>query len=224
MRTMRIIIAEDHVVVRQGLKAMLNECKSFEIIGEAGDGGRAVRLTRRLKPDLVLMDLEMPTMNGLEATRALRASNPEVKVLVLSSFSDEDLAFQALEAGANGYLTKHAASEQLIEALKQISEGETYIAPSIADKLVRRSEGHFANGCALTNRRNQLSAREKEVLGLIAHGLSNKEIATRLWLSVKTVEKHRHQVMAKLNIHETAGLTRYAFNKGLISIGTRAAA
>lgn len=214
---MRVILADDHVVVRQGLRTLLEAEPDIHIIGEADNGQEAVRLTKKLLPDLVLMDIAMPVLNGLEATRQIRAQVPTAKVVVLSSYGDEAFVRDFLELGVHGYLLKQAAARDLIAALRAVYEGRTWFSAEIA-RTVRLSAAGRA-GTATRPGRDPLTARERQVLQLIAEGKCNKEIGALLGISVKTVEKHRQQVMNKLNIHDVAGLTRHAIAIGLIEDG-----
>jgi DNA-binding NarL/FixJ family response regulator len=209
----RVVIAEDHAVVRQGLRILIHTDPDLQVTGEAADGPAAVELAEKMRPDIVIMDLAMPRMNGLEATRAILQKAPGSKVLVLSSYSDDDSVASLLGAGASGYITKHSASDDLLQAIRQIIRGKQYLSPRISQRLRRRNQSAFLHGRQPTR---ELSPREKEVLKLIALGLASKEIAARLALSSKTIEKHRQAVMDKLDIHDIAGLTRYAAGKGLL--------
>jgi DNA-binding NarL/FixJ family response regulator len=223
MTKIKILLAEDHVIVRQGLKALIYAAQDMEIAGEAEDGRVAVQVAQRVRPDVVLMDVAMPRMNGLEATKQIRARLPQTRVLVLSSYTDDDLVEQLVQAGAAGYLTKHAASHDLLEAIRRIHRGESYFSPSIVSRRRQQIRNLSLNGHS-SNRKRELTSRENEVLTMIALGLGSKQMAGQLHLSVKTIEKHRQQVMVKLDIHEIASLTRYAASHGLISLDQKAAA
>lgn len=216
MRKIKVVIAEDHEVVRQGLKVLLRAEPDFEVAGEAEDGIKAIALAAELHPDVILMDLAMPRKSGFEATQEIARTLPSSKVLVLSSYGDDELILKLIEAGAAGYITKHSASEDLLEAIRQVSAGRTYFSPMIRRRFQRKGLN------PVPGRRSMglpgLTPRETEVLRFIAAGLATKEIAERMGVSTKTVEKHRQAVMDKLNIHEIAGLTRYAASKGLVSI------
>lgn len=213
MQKITVVIAEDHAVVRQGLKVLIGSDSGLVVAGEAEDGERAVELAQQIEPDVVVMDVVMPRMNGLEATRQISQRFPRSRVLVLSSYGDEDSVNQMMEAGALGYITKHSASDDLLEGIRQVSCGKKYFSPKIAARMKRRSRNAFINGRKKA-RSGDLSTRETQVLKMIADGLATKAIASDLGLSIKTVEKHRQAVMDKLDIHEIAGLTRYAASRG----------
>jgi len=207
-----VLLVDDHEVVRQGLRALLAAQEDMEVVGEAPDGQRAVALAREISPDVVVMDISMPGMNGLEATREIVKRSPQIKVLVLTSYDDDDCVVQMTEAGAVGYLTKRSAANDLTEAIRVVRRGQTFFSPDIAKRLQERSKpGLGQKGSRKSSA--VLTQREEQVLQLVAEGFPNKGIASQLGISVKTVEKHRQAVMNKLNIHETAGLTRFAISK-----------
>lgn len=212
-----VLIAEDHTIVRQGLCALINRQPDMRVIGESGDGKEAVEKTKRLCPDVVLMDIAMKHMNGLEATARIKKIAPEVKVLVLTMYESEEYIFQILRAGASGYLLKDAAMSDLISAIKAVHRGESYLSPSISKKVIddyiRRAELGEKAGI-----NDPLSDREREILQLIAEGHTYDEIASELCISKKTVETHRANIMDKLNIHDKVGLVKYAIRKGLIKV------
>jgi len=209
------LLVDDHTVVRQGLRALLSQAEDVEVVGEAENGRQAVQMAAKLLPNVVVMDVVMPLMNGLEGTRQMLKTVPTVKVLVLSSYSDDDYVQQLTEAGASGYLTKQTAGDDLLLAIREVNKGNAFFSPAIAKRLRDRCRQAFADGQPL-KRNVELTSRESEVLQLIAEGLPNKQIAGELGISIKTVEKHRQQVMNKLNIHDVAGLTRYAISKGVV--------
>jgi DNA-binding NarL/FixJ family response regulator len=219
MPKIRVLIAEDHAVVRAGLKILISTEPDLEVAGEADDGVKAVRLARQVRPDIVLLDVAMPRSGGLDATRAIARELPGSKVLVLSAYADEDLAAKMLQAGAHGYLTKHSAADELLQAIRQVSRGGSFVSARLAARLRRREmesflRGQKAAGTAL----GSLTRRETEVLRLVATGLATKQIAAQLSLSAKTVEKHRQAVMDKLDLHDRAGLTRFAMARGLLAL------
>jgi DNA-binding NarL/FixJ family response regulator len=215
MRKITVLLVDDHTVVRQGLNALLSQEEDIEVIGEAENGREAIQMAAKKLPDVVVMDVVMPLMNGMEGTRQMLKSFPSVKVLVLSSYSDDDYVQQLTEVGASGFLTKQTAGDDLLLAIREVQKGNAFFSPAIAKRLRDRCRQAFSDGQPL-KRNVQLTSRESEVLQLIAEGLANKQIASELGISIKTVEKHRQQVMNKLNIHDVAGLTRYAISKGVI--------
>jgi DNA-binding NarL/FixJ family response regulator len=215
MKKISVLLVDDHTVVRQGLRALLSQEKDIEVVGEAENGRQAVQIAEKALPDIVIMDIAMPLMNGLEGTRQILNSVPNAKVLILSSYCDEDYVLQLTGAGASGYVIKQTAADNLILAIRELQKGNAFFSPTIARKLRDRCGRSFADGEPL-KKNVELSSRESEVLQLIAEGLPNKQIAGELGISIKTVEKHRQQVMNKLNIHDIAGLTRYAISKGVV--------
>jgi len=216
MEKIRVLLAYDHTVVRQGLKALLETEPNIAVIGEANTGREAVQLTKKLLPEVVVMDIAMPNLNGLEATRQIAKEVPNTKLLVLSSYNDDEYVHQVTEAGAMGYLLKQTAATDLIKAVREARKGNAFFSPAISRRLVERYREAFLNGVPVKKRNDLLTSRESEVLQLIAEGKPNKQIAAELCISIKTVEKHRQQVMNKLHIHDVAGLTRYAISKGIV--------
>lgn len=214
-----VIVADDHEVVRVGLRALLAADQNIDLIGEASSGREAVERAKKLRPEIVLMDLAMPLLNGMEATRQILQVCPHTKVIALSSYNDPAHVHQAIAAGARGYLLKGMAPGDLIEALYHVHRGHRYYSPAIAQRLVaKRSEGKVMTGLRPAAK---LSIREAEVLQLIAEGMANKQIAVELNLSIKTIEKYRHAVMGKLDLHSVAELVRYAIsNKTIEGAGT----
>jgi DNA-binding NarL/FixJ family response regulator len=219
MKKISIVLVDDHIVVRQGLKALLNAEPDFEVVGEAENGQQAVALVRQKCPDIVVMDVAMPEMNGCAATRQILKANSCCRVLVLSTYTSDECVSELLHAGAKGYLMKQTASNELCEAIRQVRLGNQYLSPPLARRLNSQRTDAFMNVAA-----RELTERETEVLKLIAEGLSNREIAQVLKISIKTVEKHRQGTMNKLDIHEVAGLTRYALAQGLVQPKTAVAA
>ncbi|MBW2031121.1 MAG: response regulator transcription factor [Deltaproteobacteria bacterium] len=214
----RIIVAEDHRITREGLVSMLKEEPDIEVVGEAKNGREAVRLARELTPDLVIMDVTMPDLNGIDATRMIRDENKKTRVVALSMYSDKQFVQGMMQAGATGYLLKDCAFEELIKAIRAALSGQTYLSPDIAGIVVQ----DYLNKLAAENQSaaSILTKREREVLQLIAEGNKTKVIASRLNVSVKTVETHRRQIMEKLRIYSIAGLTKFAIREGLTSLYT----
>ncbi len=209
----RLLLVDDHPIVRNGLAYALTCCEHLQVAGEAGDGEDALRKARELKPDVVLMDLEMPRMNGLAATERLRAEHSSSKVIIFSRHSFTDYVLEAIRSGAHGYVLKGASPEQIVEAIRSVHAGRAFFSPELAGRTLTR----MAAGNALDDVR--MSPREQQVLVCIAEGSSNKEIAHRLAIGVRTVETFRERVMSKLQIRSTAGLTRYALARGLVALG-----
>lgn len=216
MQKIRVILADDHTVVRQGLRALLVAEGDIDIVGEADNGRQAVQIARKLAPDVAVIDIAMPQLNGLEATRQITRTVPSTKVLILSSYSDDEYVQKLTEAGAAGYLIKQTAANELLKAIREAHRGNAYFSPSIAKRLRDQCREAFVSGQPSKRRTDNLTTREAEVLQLIAEGRANKQIAAELCISIKTVEKHRQQVMNKLGIHDVAGLTRHAIAKGII--------
>jgi two-component system response regulator NreC len=210
----RTLLVEDHALVRAGLKALLTNAQGLEVIGEAADGREAVDSCAKLKPDLVLMDVAMADLNGIEAARQIRESAPETKILMVSMHGSRQYIFESLKAGVNGYVLKEAAFTELLSAITEVMGGGTYLSPKLSEVVmedyVRRAQGH-----EVTSELEKLSAREREVLQLIAEGKSSTEIAKVLEISARTVDTHRHNIMEKLEIHSIAGLTRFAIRHGV---------
>jgi len=216
MKRITVLLAEDHMIVREGFRKMLELDADLEVVGEAQDGRQAVALAGKLQPAVVLMDIAMPLLNGLEATRQILKAVPATKVLMLSAHSDDAYVQSATESGAVGFLLKQTSGHEVCRAIREVQKGKTFFSPSISrrqDRLHQESRGR--NG-ELHKKVAQLTSREMEVLQLIAEGKANKETASELGISMKTVEKHRENLMSKLDIHDTAGLTRYAISAGII--------
>ena len=218
MKKINVLLVDDHTVVRQGLRALLQSEEDIEVSGEAENGRQAVMLARKTPPDVVVMDIAMPLLNGLEATRQILKMIPTARVLVLTSYGDDECVEQMMQAGASGYLIKQTAANDLLKAIREVQRGNAFFSPAIAKRLRDQCREAFTSGQP-PRKTSELTSREAEVLQLIAEGFSNKQIAGELCISIKTVEKHRQQVMNKLNIHDVAGLTRYAVSKGLVERG-----
>ena len=217
----KVLVADDHPVVRKGLQTFLSRQGHLRIVGEAADGDEALRKARALSPDVVLMDISMPGMNGLAVTEVLRKEAPEMKVLVLSVHTNKDYIFRVIQAGAHGYVSKEAPPEELLRAIESVAAGE----PHFSEDIARAALNEFVSSGGKKEPFAQLTSREREVLVQIAEGKSNKEIADRLGIGVRTIETHRERIMRRLNIHSVAGLTKYAIANGLISLeGERAMA
>jgi two-component system response regulator NreC len=214
--TIRILIADDHTIVREGFRSLLEAQEGMEVVGEAADGRNAVRMARELQPGVVIMDVRMPELNGIEATRQIAAEHPSVKVIGLSMHLEKQFISEMLKAGAVGYLLKDCPSEELVMAIKAVNKGEMFLSPAVAGKVVKnfvvRRDG--AGSTAFTS----LTEREREVLQLIAEGRSVKEIAGFLHLSVNTIHTHRKNIMEKLDLRGTAALTKYAIREGLTEL------
>jgi two-component system nitrate/nitrite response regulator NarL len=212
-RRIRLLLADDHPVVRKGIGSCLARHQNLEIIGEASDGLETIRKARELAPDIILMDIDMPHMNGLAVTEALRKELPAVKVLILSMHSNTEYVLRIIQSGARGYVLKEASPEELVKAIETVESGESFFSSDVA----RAALNQYVRG-GTESSSMQLTRREREVLVQIAEGLSNKEIANHLGVGVRTVETHRERIMRKLNIHSVAGLTKFAIAKGMISI------
>jgi len=212
----RIVITEDHTILREGLRALLASDPNLDVVGEAKDGQEAIRVAEKLKPHLILMDLSMPRMNGLDAIREIKKNSPETKILILTVHKTDEYIQAALEAGANGYVLKDSSHTELSLAIRNVLEGKYFISPEISGKII----GGYLQGkkpVKPTTTWDTLTQREKSILKLIAEGYKNKDIADFLCISVKTVEKHRANLMQKLDIHNISDLTALAIAKGLLT-------
>ncbi len=217
MPKIKLVLADDHAVVRSGLRMLLQAQPDMEIVGEAESGTQALAQVRNLRPDVILMDIQMPGMNGIEATRQIKEAYADTAVLALTMHEDDQYFFEMLQAGASGYLPKRAAPDELVRAIRTVSRGEVFLYPSLATRLVQSYVGGDAgeDSVALVS---DLTPREREVLVLIAEGLTNPEIAEELVISVKTVDRHRENIMRKLNLHSRIDLVKYALRQGLIGL------
>jgi DNA-binding NarL/FixJ family response regulator len=212
----RILIAEDHTILREGLRSILSSYNEFEVVGEAKDGREAILAVRQSVPDLVMMDLSMPQMDGREAIREIKRQFPKTRILVLTVHKSEEYILETLKAGADGYLSKDSSHQELISAIRSLFDGKKYLGPEISDKIIEGYlEGKKSERAHSTW--ETVTAREREILKLIAEGYKSKEIAGLLYLSVKTVEKHRSNLMKKLGLHSISALTSLALEKGLVT-------
>jgi DNA-binding NarL/FixJ family response regulator len=215
---LRVLLADDHKIVRDGLRALLEGQPSMQVIGEAEDGRTACDMASSLRPDVVVMDIAMPDLNGIDATRRIMSDSPNVRVIALSMHTDRRFVSEMLKAGASGYLVKDAAFEELTGAIQTVTQGRVYLSEGIAGVVVQDYVRHLGGGEVEVSPVAKLSPREREVLQLAAEGNSTKEIASHLGLSVKTVETHRRQIMDKLGIYNLAGLIKFAIREGLTSL------
>jgi len=214
--SVRVLLVDDHTVVREGLKALVDGELGLEVVGQAADGRAGVRLARELTPNVVVMDVVLPELNGIEATRQIRAELPETRVIALSMHSDRRYVVEMLRAGASGYLLKDCAFEELARALRTVAGGNHYLGRGVTDVVVAAAVGRGEGAGASPF--DELTAREREVLQLVAEGDATRVIAAKLSVSIKTVESHRHRIMRKLGLHSVAELTRYAVREGLVSL------
>jgi DNA-binding NarL/FixJ family response regulator len=221
LKKITVLLAEDHAVVRQGLRTLLEAEGSFTIVGQAQNGREAVELAAKFNPDVILMDIAMPVLNGLAATGQILAANPAAKVLILSAHSDDEYIERVNAVGAVGFLEKQTSAEILTKAISEVAKGKTFYSPAIAKRMADSKKRSLDRDGMVKETGTRLTARESEVLQLVAEGHANKQVAATLKISIKTVEKHRQHLMDKLNIHETAGLTRYAIAHGIIESGVQ---
>jgi DNA-binding NarL/FixJ family response regulator len=216
MKRITVLLAEDHTIVGEGFRRMLDLENDLEVTGEAKDGRQAVALAKKIQPDLVLMDIAMPLLNGLEATRQILKAVPGTKILILSAHNDDAYVKNAAESGAMGFLLKQTSSHEVCRAIREIYQGKTFFSSSVSNRLNRLNRQPSRRSGQVNKKAVRLTSREMEVLQLIAEGEANKQIASELGIGIKTVEKHREHLMQKLDIHDTAGLTRYAIGAGII--------
>jgi two-component system response regulator NreC len=217
MSKIRLLLVDDHQIVRAGLRMLFQAEKDMEIVGEIDSGGEAVEAARELKPDVVIMDVAMPGISGIEATRRIKEASPDTAVLALTMHEDEQYFFEMLNAGASGYIPKRAAPDDLVSAIRVVSQGNIFLYPTMAKLLVKDFLQRTESGLAPAD--EDLTPREREVLTYIAEGYTNREIAEALVISVKTVDRHRENIMRKLNLHSRVELVKYAIEKGFITIG-----
>jgi DNA-binding NarL/FixJ family response regulator len=216
MKQITVLLAEDHMIVREGFRKMLEAEEDFQIVAEAQDGRKAVALAKKFHPDVVLMDIAMPLLNGLEATRQILKNHPAAKVLMLSAHSDDAYVKNATDSGAMGFLLKQTSAHEVCRAIREVQKGKTFFSPEISRRQNRLNPQQPSRAGKFKKKIAALTSREMEVLQLIAEGKANKESAAELGIGIKTVEKHREHLMEKLDIHDTAGLTRYAISAGII--------
>ena len=217
MNKIAVLIAEDHTIVREGLRMLLETAPDIIVVGEAENGRVAISLCQKLHPDIVLMDIAMPSLNGVEATRIILKDLPDTKVIILSMYPDEEYVFESLDAGALGFLVKQTASDDLLKAIREVNSGQAFFSPSISKTVLEayRKISKATETKEPPAQRISLTSREREVLQLIAEGCTSKEIAEQLFISIGTVRKHRNNIVQKLDIHDIVGLTRYAIEKGI---------
>ncbi|MGD1046562.1 MAG: response regulator transcription factor [Bacteroidota bacterium] len=215
MNKIRILLADDHPMVRSGLIKLLEPYKEFVVVGEAGDGEEAVEMTKQLEPDVVIIDLSMPKLSGIEATKLIRKNNPITKVLVLTMYDNEEYVYQIFKCGAGGYMLKNTGKDDLAAAIRAVAKGETFFSPRVSEIMVNAylRKADAREELPLNNEDIPLTKREKEILFYIADGLNNSQIAEKLFISARTVDTHRTNIMQKLDIHDAANLVRYAMNK-----------
>ena len=216
MNKTTVLLVEDHTIVREGLRRMIDTEPNLEVVGEATDGREAVAMAAKLQPDVILMDIAMPVLNGLEATRQILAANPAAKIIILSAHSEDEYIERMRTAGVAGFLEKQTSAEILTKAISEVAAGKSYYSPAIAKRLADGHQRSLDRDGVTKAGGARLTSRETEVLQLVAEGSANKQVAAALGISIKTVEKHRQHLMDKLNIHDTAGLTRYAIAQGVI--------
>ena len=211
-----VLLAEDHQIVREGLRKLLEGESGFQVVGEAVSGRQAVEMVRKFRPSVVVMDIAMPLLNGLEATRQIRLEFPETRILILSAHSDDAYVERAMELGASGFLIKQSSIHILKDAIREAHKGKTFYSSEVAQHFQKRNPRPLDRLGGKREKLPPLTSRETEVLQLVAEGKANKQVAAELGISIKTVEKHRDHLMRKLDIHDTAGLTRYAISAGII--------
>ena len=216
MQKMRVLLVDDHAILREGIKALLEKQENIEVVAEAANGREAISKVVQFRPDVVVLDISMPLMDGLEATRQIKRESPDVKILILTMHDDEEYFFQLLRAGASGYVTKRAASRELVSAIEAVYRGESFFCPSMAKSLLSNYLRLAKNTEHIEQ--EELTPREREIVKLIAEGYTNQQIAGLLHRSVKTIESHRSNILRKLGVHDSTGLVKYAVRKKLIEI------
>lgn len=228
MNPIRVLLVDDHAILREGIRYLLSASGEVQVIGEAQDGLEALEMVEALQPDAVLMDIAMPRMNGIEATKELKKRHPDLPVLILSMYDSEEYVLPILRAGAAGYVLKRAAAQELVSALKAVTSGQVILHPDVAKTVMENLQGQGGGAPAPAaeprttgvahSQLEQLTEREREVLTLIAHGLTNQQIAEKLFISIKTVQAHRANLMEKLDLHDAVELTKFAIKTGLLSL------
>jgi len=211
-----VLIADDHTILRRGLVSLLSLSDNIEVIGEAGDGRAAVEMAQRLEPDVVLMDLSMPVLNGLEATTQLKRDAPLIKVLILSAHDNDEYVAQVVRSGANGYVLKNTSPDELNEAIRAVHSGQAFFSPSLSGRWEGLAGTGSADAARETLRGTPLTSREREILQLLAEGETHQAIADRLFISIRTVDTHTNNIMKKLNLHDVASLVTYAIKNGIV--------
>jgi DNA-binding NarL/FixJ family response regulator len=215
-KPIKTLLADDHTIVREGLRALLSSDTAIQVVGEAHDGREAVEMATSLRPDVVVMDIAMPLLNGLEATRQILAKHPGMKVLILSAHSDDAYIDRVIAVGAAGFLIKQTSAQILATAIHEVMAGHAFYSPQVSKRVREHYQKPDKAGGLMIKKATGMTSRELEVIQLVAEGHANKQVAAGLGISIKTVEKHRQHLMDKLNIHDTAGLTRYAIAQGII--------
>ena len=218
MNKTRIVLADDHAILREGIRALLEDQHDMAVVGEAADGRKAVELAREQSPDIVVMDIGMPLLNGLEATRQIKRECPQVSVVVLTMHDNEEYVSQILAAGASGYVLKRAASSELVTAIRAVAAGQSYLSPAVTKLLIESYVGRQPGTPAVVDPFDTLTAREREVLQLVAEGHTNSQIAKLLNISLKTVKAHRSNLMQKLGLHDRGELIKIAIQRGIIEV------
>jgi DNA-binding NarL/FixJ family response regulator len=218
MQPIRILLADDHALVRAGIRALVQRISGMEVVAEASDGREALRLVRHCEPDVVLMDIAMPELNGLDALPRIVKENPKIAVIILSMHASREYVLQALQAGAAGYVLKNAAVDELETAIRTVARGDKYLTPAISEQIIAGVTAAKGEGVGSAAAAESLTQRQREILQLIAEGRTTREIAEILHISVKTVETHRTLLMDRLNLHDVAGLVRYAIRIGLVTL------
>jgi DNA-binding NarL/FixJ family response regulator len=217
-KRIRVVFADDHEVVRTGLRTLFEETEECLLVGEAGDGEQAIQLIARKKPDVAILDISMPKINGLEVARIVKEKHPEVRVLILTMYEDEGYVKEMVRAGADGYVVKNADKKEIITAVRMVASGERFFSPTISKLMIEGFIKKASTGDTKSDSDIRLTKREIEILSFVAEGLTSREIADKLFLSLNTINTHRTNIMKKLNIHDTAGLVKYALQNGLASM------